>query len=102
LDIGLVPLATHSFNETKSWLKGLEYASVGVPFIASDTEPYRALAALGLGDIARRPKDWTRAVCRLVSDRAYRQDRADTYFEIAKTLTIERNAWRFLEAWSGS
>ena len=102
LDIGLVPLMPNVFNEAKSWLKGLEYAAVGVPFVASDTEPYRALAALGIGDVAPRPKDWTRALRRLITDPSYRQDRADTSFAGAQELTVEKNAWRFHQAWAGT
>lgn len=102
LDVGLVPLAASAFNEAKSWLKGLELAATGVPFVASDTQPYRSLAAMGIGEIAARPKDWTRVLRQLITDEAFRQDRADTGFEQAKDLTVERNAWRFHEAWAGA
>lgn len=101
LDVGVVPLVPGIFNESKSWLKGLEYASVGVPFVASDTEPYRALTALGIGQIAQRPKDWTRALRQLITDPSYRQDQADACFARAQELTVEKNAWRFHEAWAG-
>lgn len=102
LDVGLVPLAPGVFNEAKSWLKGLEYAMVGVPFVASDTEPYRALHQHGLGLIAAKPKHWTRAVRQLVTDASFRQDQADAAFAKSESLTLEANAWRFWEAWSGA
>ena len=44
LDTGIVPLQRSRFNEAKSNLKGLEYAALGVPFVASPTAEYERLA----------------------------------------------------------
>lgn len=44
LDVGLVPLADNAFNRAKSWLKGMEYAALGVPFVASPRAEYERLA----------------------------------------------------------
>lgn len=60
LDVGLVPLRDVAFNRAKSWIKGLEYAAGGVPFVAQDLPEYVRLHALGIGRVARRPRDWTR------------------------------------------
>lgn len=56
--VGLVPLAPGAFNEAKSYLKGLEYAAAGIPFIATPTEEYRVLAAAGVGRLASTPDEW--------------------------------------------
>ena len=56
--VGLVPLAPGAFNEAKSYLKGLEYAAAGIPFIATPTEEYKALAAAGVGRLASTPDEW--------------------------------------------
>jgi hypothetical protein len=56
--VGLVPLARHHFNEAKSYLKGLEYAAAGIPFIATPTEEYRILAEAGVGRLAESPDEW--------------------------------------------
>lgn len=56
--IGLVPLVPSPFNEAKSYLKGLEYAAAGIPFIASPTEEYRMLHAAGIGRLASTPDEW--------------------------------------------
>lgn len=102
IDVGIVPLADHRFNEAKSWLKGLEFAALGVPFVASPTGPYRELAGHhGLGVIARDPGEWCRGVEALVLDPVFREDTALRYRETVETgLTVELNAWRWLEAWS--
>lgn len=43
-DVGLAPLADTLFNTYKSDLKLLEYSAAGIPWLASDVPPYRALA----------------------------------------------------------
>ena len=55
LGVGLVPLLDSAFNRAKSWLKGLEYAALGVPFVASPTPEYVKLAGLGAGLLADDP-----------------------------------------------
>jgi len=54
-DIGIVPLNDVPFNHAKSWIKGLEYAAAGIPFIAQATAEYRAL---GCGVMAWTDQDW--------------------------------------------
>ena len=56
--VGLIPLARNAFNEAKSYLKGLEYAAAGIPFIATPTEEYRLLHAAGVGRLAETPDEW--------------------------------------------
>jgi glycosyltransferase involved in cell wall biosynthesis len=56
--VGLVPLTRNPFNEAKSYLKGLEYAASGIPFIATPTEEYRILARAGVGRLAETPDEW--------------------------------------------
>lgn len=58
MHVGLVPLAANDFNEAKSYLKGLEYAACGIPFIATPTEEYRLLADAGVGRLASTPDEW--------------------------------------------
>lgn len=96
LDVGLVPLKPSAFNEAKSWLKGLEMAALGVPFVASNTTPYRALSELGAGLLADTPGDWARSVRMLVK---HRDEEIEQGRELACRYTIEGNAWRWVEAW---
>lgn len=100
LDVGIVPLKASAFNRAKSWLKGLEMAAVGVPFVASPTPEYERLARLGAGRLAAKPKDWERELGRLIRDREWRVELAERGREVAKQLTIEGNAWKWLAAWS--
>jgi hypothetical protein len=101
LDVGIVPLADTRFNHAKSWLKGVESAALGVPFVASPTPEYRSLHEIGLGALAEsRGRVWKREVTRLLTDGARRQEMSLRGREIVREhLVIERNAWRWAEAW---
>jgi hypothetical protein len=103
LDVGIVPLCDSAFNEAKSWLKGLEYAALGVPFVASPVAEYVRLLELGAGITAVRPREWRsrlRWLAELSEDRA---NLADIGRRIAANLTIEGTmapqAW---DAWQAA
>lgn len=101
IGIGIVPLADTEFNSAKSWLKGLEYAAVGVPFVASDVAEYRALKSVGLKVPLCREKarDWAREI-KLLADPSYAEDVSEHNRQVVSDhLTIEENCWRWAEAY---
>lgn len=100
LGIGITPLADSRFNASKSYLKPLEMMAAGVPWVASPRAEYTRLHKLGAGLLARKPRDWYRHLNTLVRDDALRQDMSAAGRALAATLTIERNAWRWAEAWN--
>lgn len=100
LDVAIVPLALNPFNEAKSWLKGLEAAALGVPFVASPTGPYRTLHDLGAGLLAATPDEWRRLVTRLACIDEARAEHAEAGRAVAAELTYGAHAWRWLEAWN--
>ena len=81
IDIGIVPLTPIPFNSAKSFIKGLEYAGAGVPFIASDLPEYRFLAGLGMGRIAKNKEEWLYHLGELL-DPQMRKDEAEVNREI--------------------
>lgn len=99
LDVGIVPLDLTPFNEAKSYLKGLEWAAVGVPFAASPTGEYRRLAAAGAGVIVDRPRDWYRVLRRLLDDDDYRDELGQSGKRAAARLTIEEHVDEYVDAW---
>ncbi len=100
LAVGIAPLNDTRFNEAKSWLKMLEYASVGVPPVGSPRAEYRRIHALGVGLLADNPRDWYRHVRRLLNDDAYRIDMGLAARQVvAERLTIEANAMKWWHAW---
>lgn len=105
-DVGVVPLADTKFNRAKSWLKGLEYAALGVPFVASPTQQYKALAEFGMGDTVRtttrNSRAWTDALLRFVEDEEYRQLRSEEGRILAGQFTYEKNGFEWLQAWGNA
>ena len=57
-DIGIVPLNDIPFNRAKSYIKGLEYAAAGIPFVASPLPEYKYLSEQGIGRIAHTKEEW--------------------------------------------
>ena len=58
-NLGIVPLNDIPFNQAKSCLKGMEYASAGLPFIATPTGEYQWFhEEYGAGRLAKSPRDW--------------------------------------------
>ena len=97
--VGIVPLAYNTFNDAKSWLKGLEYAAVGMPFVASATDQYKLLAAEGAGIIVDKPKEWERALRNVLGSASMRDEMAAAGRETAERWSMENNIWRWEEAW---
>ena len=96
INVGLVPLQASKFNNAKSWLKGLEWASLGVPFVASPTAEYLRLAdCYGIGKIALKAKHWPSLVNSCTADlgRQYRQSVIDN------ELVVEQRAFHWWNAW---
>lgn len=92
IGIGIVPLADTRFNSGKSWLKGLELAAVGVPFVASPRIEYRELHRQGAGVLAKDPRDWYRTLTRLRQSAAYRDEISAAGREAANKLRLRNNA----------
>lgn len=99
-DIGLVPLRKSVFNECKSWLKGMEYASLGIVPVVTPTGDYQNLIDLGAAVPASTPKEWYDRVKELIVDNDYRLEMSKKVREIAAEWTIEGNTHKWWEAWS--
>lgn len=75
LGIGLAPLPAGSFFERKYWNKYLEYGSLGVPGVYSDTPPNADIVRDGATGIlcANEPGAWHEALRRLIGDPGLRR-----------------------------
>lgn len=73
-DIGVAPLAYHRFNKSKSDIKVLEYAALGIPVVASDFGPYAESVVHGeTGFLVKRPHEWGHYLGLLAEDAALRE-----------------------------
>lgn len=100
--LGIVPLEHSDFNDSKSWLKGIEYASAGVPFVASPRREYRKMKKeFKVGLLAKNPHEWYTKLKRLCKDDAERESLSKQYRETAyEHFRISTNAWKWDEAWA--
>lgn len=99
-DIGLAPLAPLVFNRSKSHIKALEYAALGIPVIASDEPPYRDFVVHGeSGYLVRRDHEWTTYLRALVEDQTLREQMGKRAREVAADWTIQRGWQMWADAY---
>lgn len=98
IDIGIVPLTPNQFNEAKSGLKGMEYALSGIPFVASDTQEYRDLADMGIGRVAKKPRDWIKHLEKLIDPEVREEERQKNFKLVAEKYNIFVMKYKWSEA----
>jgi glycosyltransferase involved in cell wall biosynthesis len=90
MDIGLVPLNEVEFNRAKSFIKGLEYAAAGVPFIAEDMEEYSYLhKEYGIGRVAKTEDQWLSHLEDLKNPKTRNIERQNNYKLVKEFHTME-------------
>lgn len=96
-DIGIAPLDPSSaFARGKSHLKAMEYGALGIPVVASYSEPYRWYVEHGVtGFLARHDHEWGRYLYELANDAAMRAEMGAAAKKLAATWTIQQRytAW---------
>jgi len=93
-DIGIAPLLSTRFAETKSHIKALEYAALGIPVIASDTAPYRDFVIDGVtGWLVRYEHEWAKRLHELINDEAMRTEMGVNAKKLAEQWTIQ-TGWK--------
>jgi glycosyltransferase involved in cell wall biosynthesis len=96
-DVGLAPLTDTLFNSSKSAIKALEYAALGIPVIASDVPAYRDFVVDGVtGYLVRHEHEWFKRLRDLANDEAMRTEMGAKAREHAASYTIEEG-WRLWE-----
>lgn len=100
LDIAIVPLADNLFNESKSCLKVLEAACLGIPAVASPSPDNLRAQRLSLCQIATTPGQWHRRISTLIANPELRATRGEDARESMKALTYENHAIRWWNAWT--
>jgi glycosyltransferase involved in cell wall biosynthesis len=91
-DIAVAPVADIEFNRSRSHIKVLAYAALGIPVIASDAECYRDFILDGVtGFLIRADHEWGRRLYQLASDPAMRAEMGAKAKEHARAWTIQGN-----------
>lgn len=101
-DVGLAPLADIPFNRSKSELRFVEAAALGLPMVCSDLLPYRQVVEHGVtGFLAKDPADWVAPLEALVTDHSLRRKVGEAARERAREWTIDRRITAWEEAYRG-
>ncbi|WP_386083027.1 glycosyltransferase [Vreelandella sp. F11] len=102
---GIAPLIENEFNNHKSYLKVLEYASLGLPVVASDTIPYRKLKAHMKGLVYANnavKSDWVNALVSYIENKPYSIECGElnkqTVFEYFSLVSEEKSFAELLNA----
>lgn len=98
-DIALAPLRPHVFNQSKSNLKALEAAALGIPIVASDCGPYPEFVEHGkTGFLVKRDHEWGKYLRELVNDEAMREEMGAAAKAKAREWTLEGNVGQWKSA----
>jgi glycosyltransferase involved in cell wall biosynthesis len=98
MDVGIVPLRNVPFNHAKSYLKGLENAAAGVPFIASGGLPeYQLLADAGVGRIANTPDEWIGHMTDLLNPKTRLEERMESHKIVSEEFSMKQRGYEWDE-----
>lgn len=97
-DIGLAPLVDSTFTRSKSAIKAMEYAALGIPTLASDVEAYRGYVLDGVtGYLIRNEHEWGKRLYELANDEAMRAEMGEKARQHVAQWAIG-SGWRLWEA----
>jgi glycosyltransferase involved in cell wall biosynthesis len=100
-DVGIAPLVNEPFNQARSNVKLKEYASLGVPWLASPIGPYAGMGEREGGRLV--PDDgWFAALDALVRDGRARRKLAKRGRKWARSQTLERNASHWVDVFEAA
>jgi len=99
-DIGIAPLLDTKFNQSKSYIKALEYAAFGIPCVASNVGPYRDFVQHGeTGFLFNQPYQFTKYMRDLINDADMRKEMGAKAKEYAKKFTIQEHYTKYIDAY---
>jgi glycosyltransferase involved in cell wall biosynthesis len=93
LDIGICPLVDDEFNKHKSQLKWSEYASLKVPAVCSDLDPYSCVEEGKTGFLAKTEDEFVEKLSRLIESKELREEIGqNAYDKNYSDFNLEKNA----------
>lgn len=100
-DIGIAPLVSDVFNDSKSYIKALEYAALGIPIIASSQPAYEDFVIHGkTGFLVDSPTEWADALEALIKDPDLRSAMGEAARELAGDYTLQSNIHKYERLYS--
>lgn len=99
-DIGIVPLNDIPFNRAKSFIKGLEYAAAGIPFVASNLPEYKYLADAGVGRVASLREEWEHHLDSFMNVAKREEESRKARVVVSKKFSIKQTAPQWIEVFN--
>ena len=100
-DVALAPLRPHVFNRSKSAIKALEAAALGIPILASAAGPYESFVQHGTtGYLIRQDHEWVNRLRELSNDHTCRIEMGIAARSQAEQHTVEANLDSWQPAWN--
>lgn len=102
MDFGVVPLEENKFNNGKSDLKGLEFAAMSLPVIASPVAPYKRFIRHNVNGLLvknNNGKEWVKAIKLLANDKDLRDRLGNEAKKDAIKRDIRNNINDWVKAW---
>jgi glycosyltransferase involved in cell wall biosynthesis len=98
--IAVAPLADTVFNHSKSDLRVLEAAMLGIPSVASARDSYGRFIEHGVdGMLVHKPAEWAEHLNYLASDPTARERMGQRARAKAMTRTVEATALNWIKAY---
>ena len=98
LDIGICPLVADDFNKHKSQLKWSEYASMKLPAVCSNLEPYHCVEDGKTGYLAKDEDEFFNKLCLLIDSKELREEIGQNAYEKNKLdFNLETNARKWVD-----
>ena len=99
IDIGLYPLPKEEWVKGKSGLKAIQFMSLGIPVIASDTEINRKVILNNkTGLLVNSEKEWFLALKKLIENKKLRERMSNNgIYHVRKNFSVEVNKDRYLK-----
>lgn len=94
-DVGLIPLVEDTFNKSKSHVKFLEYAALGLAIVCSKGETYKTIARDGENCLVVENTEahWYEAIKKLIEDADFRMSIAEqARQDVISDFTVQANA----------
>jgi glycosyltransferase involved in cell wall biosynthesis len=100
IDIGCCPLASESFNRSKSPIKAMEYAAAGAAVVASPTVYKQLVTHTETGYLAETADEWETALLALLDSPNRRIRLAQNLKRLVeREHSLAANWWRWPAAW---
>lgn len=96
-DIGIVPLNDIPFNRAKSFIKGIEYASAGIPFVSSNLPEYQYLSEYGVGCVASNQKQWESGLDKFSTIKEREHESLKARKIVEDNFTIKQSAQQWID-----